>query len=70
MEGLTPVRHNIEFTCRPARSHALKVLQDNLTVPNDTQADKCNDLLGSVFSNSDFNLVSISITQPLLYSAE
>ena len=37
--------YNIEFTCRPDRSHARTVLRALPTVPGASQADKCNDLL-------------------------
>jgi hypothetical protein len=37
--------YNIEFTCRPDRSHARTVLRTIPTVPGASQADKCNDLL-------------------------
>jgi hypothetical protein len=36
---------NMELTCRPARSHALAVLQIGSSVPNEAQADKCSDLI-------------------------
>ena len=50
----TQPAYNIEFSCRPARSHVPAVLENALTVIGDLLADNCNDLLDSRFAGHLF----------------
>ena len=52
----------MEFTCRPATHQHLSVLRAMLILPRTVQADKCNDLLGSI-SNSELFKDSGSVLQ-------